>query len=95
MQGQAESGLERLHSRAERGLQQFLIADEPSKNFNEFHMELIGRTSVTRNYFENLVKALENGLSDVDSKATAAGGTQEGAPENFDCVYCGTGIQYR
>ena len=28
-------------------------------NFNE--------NSVTRNYFENLVRALENGLSDVDS----------------------------
>lgn len=28
--------------------------------------------SVTRNYFENLVRALENGLSDVDSNGAAS-----------------------
>lgn len=28
--------------------------------------------SVTKNYFENLVRALENGLADVDSQAAAA-----------------------
>lgn len=28
--------------------------------------------SVTRNYFENLVRALENGLSDVDSHGTCS-----------------------
>lgn len=67
LQGEAESGLERLHQCAEKELQVYLNADEPSKDFNEFRTKLAGLTSVTRNYFENLVRALENGLSDVDS----------------------------
>ncbi|RYR42713.1 hypothetical protein Ahy_A08g039160 isoform A [Arachis hypogaea] len=49
LQGEAESGLERLHQCAEKELQY-----------------------VTRNYFENLVRALENGLSDVDSNGAAS-----------------------
>ncbi|CAJ2679045.1 unnamed protein product [Trifolium pratense] len=79
LQGEAESGLERLHQCAEKELQQFLIAEEgPSKEFNDFRTKLAGLTSVTKNYFENLVRALENGLSDVDgngavfSKATSS-----------------------
>lgn len=71
LQGEAESGLERLHQCAEKELQGYLNVDGPSKDFNEFRMKLAGLTSVTRNYFENLVRALENGLSDVD----AHGGT--------------------
>ncbi|WCJ38898.1 RING/U-box superfamily protein [Euphorbia peplus] len=67
LQGEAESGLERLHQCAEKELQVYLSADGPSKDFNEFRTKLAGLTSVTRNYFENLVRALENGLSDVDS----------------------------
>ncbi|KAJ8615827.1 hypothetical protein MRB53_035199 [Persea americana] len=66
LQGEAESGLERLHQCAEKELQVFLDAAGPSKDFNEFRTKLAGLTSVTRNYFENLVRALENGLSDVD-----------------------------
>ncbi|CAH9077407.1 unnamed protein product [Cuscuta europaea] len=66
LQGEAESGLERLHQCAEKELQVYLNADGPSKDFNEFRTKLAGLTSVTRNYFENLVRALENGLSDVD-----------------------------
>ncbi|EOY09683.1 IBR domain-containing protein isoform 2 [Theobroma cacao] len=65
--GEAESGLERLHQCAEKELQVYLNAEGPSKDFNEFRTKLAGLTSVTRNYFENLVRALENGLSDVDS----------------------------
>jgi ariadne-1 len=79
LQGEAESGLERLHQCAEKELQQFLNAEEgPSKEFNDFRTKLAGLTSVTKNYFENLVRALENGLSDVDgngavfSKATSS-----------------------
>jgi ariadne-1 len=68
VQGEAESGLERLHQCAEKELSQFLIAEGPSKDFNGFRTKLAGLTSVTRNYFENLVRALENGLSDVDSR---------------------------
>lgn len=66
LQGEAESGLERLHQCAEKELQSYLNSEGPSKDFNEFRMKLAGLTSVTRNYFENLVRALENGLSDVD-----------------------------
>ncbi|KAG5242104.1 E3 ubiquitin-protein ligase [Salix suchowensis] len=67
LQGEAESGLERLHQSAEKELQQFIAADGPSKEFDEFRTKLAGLTSVTKNYFENLVRALENGLADVDS----------------------------
>ncbi|XP_054811962.1 probable E3 ubiquitin-protein ligase ARI7 isoform X10 [Prosopis cineraria] len=72
LQGEAESGLERLHQCAEKELQQYLNADGPSKEFNDFRTKLAGLTSVTRNYFENLVRALENGLSDVDSNGVAS-----------------------
>ncbi|KAH9670513.1 RING-type domain-containing protein [Citrus sinensis] len=86
LQGEAESGLERLHQCAEKELQIYLNADGPSKDFNEFRTKLAGLTSVTRNYFENLVRALENGLSDVDTHATCSrtgsskslGGTSRG-----------------
>ncbi|KAE9600394.1 hypothetical protein Lal_00045480 [Lupinus albus] len=67
LQGEAESGLERLHQCAEKELQVFLNAECPSREFNDFRTKLAGLTSVTRNYFENLVRALENCLSDVDS----------------------------
>ncbi|XP_077227066.1 putative E3 ubiquitin-protein ligase ARI8 [Tasmannia lanceolata] len=67
LQGEAESGLERLHQCAEKELQVYLEAEGPSKDFNEFRTKLAGLTSVTRNYFENLVRALEYGLSDVES----------------------------
>ncbi|KAF2300199.1 hypothetical protein GH714_010634 [Hevea brasiliensis] len=54
--GEAESGLERLHQCAEKELQQFLNAEGPSKEFDEFRTKLAG-----------LTRALENGLADVDS----------------------------
>ncbi|KAK6930591.1 Ariadne domain [Dillenia turbinata] len=86
LQGEAESGLERLHQCAEKELQIHLNSDGPSNEFNEFRTKLAGLTSVTRNYFENLVRALENGLSDVDScrasskmvNSKNAGGTSKG-----------------
>ncbi|XP_062226031.1 probable E3 ubiquitin-protein ligase ARI8 [Phragmites australis] len=65
LQGEAESGLERLHQCAEKELQVYLEAESPSKDFNDFRTKLAGLTSVTRNYFENLVRALETGLNDV------------------------------
>ncbi|GER41654.1 RING/U-box superfamily protein [Striga asiatica] len=67
---EAEAGLERLHQCAEKELMNYLNADGPSKDFNDFRTKLAGLTSVTRNYFENLVKALENGLSDVSQAAS-------------------------
>ncbi|CAO2837482.1 unnamed protein product [Amaranthus hypochondriacus] len=75
LQGEAESGLERLHQCAEKELQVYLNADGPSKEFNEFRTKLAGLTSVTRNYFENLVRALENGLSDVDAHGASSRST--------------------
>ncbi|KAJ4723272.1 RBR-type E3 ubiquitin transferase [Melia azedarach] len=72
LQGEAESGLERLHQCAEKELQQFLNDESPSKEFNDFRTKLAGLTSVTKNYFENLVRALENGLADVDSHAACS-----------------------
>ncbi|XP_042483105.1 probable E3 ubiquitin-protein ligase ARI7 isoform X2 [Macadamia integrifolia] len=72
LQGEAESGLERLHQCAEKELQVYLNGDGPTPSFNEFRTKLAGLTSVTRNYFENLVRALENGLSDVDSHGTCS-----------------------
>ncbi|KAL5214825.1 hypothetical protein ABZP36_003977 [Zizania latifolia] len=65
LQGEAESGLERLHQCAEKELQIYLEAESPSKDFNDFRTKLAGLTSVTHNYFENLVRALETGLNDV------------------------------
>ncbi|KAL5707848.1 RBR-type E3 ubiquitin transferase [Ranunculus cassubicifolius] len=70
LQGQAESQLECLHKCAEKEFN-VLVEDEdeegePSGDFNEFRKKLAGLTSVARNYFENLVQALEKGLADVD-----------------------------
>eukprot|EP00249_Psilotum_nudum_P022331 c28474_g1_i2 orf=611-2407(-) len=65
LQGEAEAGLERLHQCAEKDLQVYLEGDSPQSSFNDFRTKLAGLTSVTRTYFENLVRALENGLADV------------------------------
>ncbi|KAJ0507354.1 putative transcription factor C2H2 family [Helianthus annuus] len=68
VQGEAEVGLERLHGCAEKELQTFIENGEATEEeFNSFRVKLTGLTSVTRSYFENLVRALENGLSEVDS----------------------------
>ncbi|PIA53345.1 hypothetical protein AQUCO_00900133v1 [Aquilegia coerulea] len=67
LQGMAETGLERLHSCAEKDLKVYIEAEEPSEKFYEFRTKLTGLTSVTREYFEKLVQALENGLADVDT----------------------------
>ncbi|CAI9762847.1 unnamed protein product [Fraxinus pennsylvanica] len=75
LQGEAETGLERLHQCAEKELQNYLNAEGQSKDFNDFRTKLAGLTSVTRNYFENLVRALENGLSDVDSQGASSKAT--------------------
>ncbi|XP_020245729.1 probable E3 ubiquitin-protein ligase ARI8 isoform X1 [Asparagus officinalis] len=72
LQGEAESGLERLHQCTEKELQAYLDAETPMKDFNDFRTKLAGLTSVTRNYFENLVRALESGLKDVGSSNNQA-----------------------
>ncbi|KAJ0972327.1 hypothetical protein J5N97_020286 [Dioscorea zingiberensis] len=65
LQGEAESGLERLHQCVEKELQIYLEAETSVRDFNDFRTKLAGLTCVTRNYFENLVRALETGLKDV------------------------------
>ncbi|KAL3834102.1 hypothetical protein ACJIZ3_008838 [Penstemon smallii] len=69
LQGEAESALERLHHGAEQEMVQYF--DYKSvvslKSFTDFRTKLVSLTAVTRNFFENLVKALENGLSEVES----------------------------
>lgn len=64
--------MERLHQCAEKEFQGYLNSEGPSQEFNEFRTKLAGLTSVTKNYFENLVRALENGLSDVDSHTVSS-----------------------
>ncbi|KAG6409433.1 hypothetical protein SASPL_127472 [Salvia splendens] len=96
LQGEAESGLERLHQCAEKEFQVYLNSEGPSQEFNEFKTKLAGLTSVTKNYFENLVRALENGLSDVDSHTVssragssqaAGGGSGKGRSSKGKGVY--------
>ncbi|XP_026431651.1 probable E3 ubiquitin-protein ligase ARI7 [Papaver somniferum] len=70
LQGEAESALERLHQCAEQEIQLYLKDDLP-EDFFSFHVKLDGLTVTTKNYFDNLVRALENGLSEVDSEAAA------------------------
>ncbi|KAI3511634.1 hypothetical protein L1887_18790 [Cichorium endivia] len=72
LQGEAEAGLERLHQCAEKELHTYLDANASQDDFNNFRTKLAGLTSVTRNYFENLVRALENGLSDVDAHGASS-----------------------
>ncbi|KAK9054120.1 hypothetical protein SSX86_025197 [Deinandra increscens subsp. villosa] len=83
VQGEAEAGLERLHRCAEKELQTYIVNEEATvEMFNGFRVKLAGLTSVTRSYFENLVKALENGLSEVDTHETCAktrSGSEQGA----------------
>lgn len=72
LQGEAETGLERLHDCAENELWVHLTEKGPSENFNDFRKKLVGLTGVTRTYFENLVRALGNGLSEVNSYTIVA-----------------------
>uniref|UniRef100_A0A0E0IMA2 RBR-type E3 ubiquitin transferase n=1 Tax=Oryza nivara TaxID=4536 RepID=A0A0E0IMA2_ORYNI len=91
LQGEAESGLERLHKCAEKDMREFLpTADstQPSlslQDFGEFRVKLSGLTSVTRNYFENLVQTLEAGLQDVratDQSASVSTSSSKKPPTN-------------
>ncbi|KAF8108678.1 hypothetical protein N665_0104s0005 [Sinapis alba] len=67
LQGEAQVGLERLHHCAEVEFKQFVSkTEDPSKDFDDNRMKLTCLTRVTKTYFKNLVKALENGLADVE-----------------------------
>ncbi|XP_078447141.1 putative E3 ubiquitin-protein ligase ARI7 [Wolffia australiana] len=86
LQGEAESGLERLHQCAEKELQAFIDAEGPSKEFNEFRTKLAGLTSVTRNYFENLVRTLESGLQDVSTSGGQHAASSKSSSSKFGGV---------
>ena len=64
-QDEAESNLERLHHCIEKDIHKYLNKERPEEEFKNFRSKLSSLTTVTRNYFENLVKALENGLEDT------------------------------
>ncbi|GAQ91019.1 hypothetical protein KFL_007140020 [Klebsormidium nitens] len=79
-QGDAEANLERLHQCAEKDLNQFLNDDPAAPTdmtFTEFKTKLAGLTTVTRGYFDSLVRDLETGLKSVDGKAAAEAGTSK------------------
>lgn len=61
--GQAETVLEKLHHCAEAEAEEYLGFRK--KGFEEFRVKLAGLTKVAKNYFENLVKALEGNLDEV------------------------------
>ncbi|OAY37414.1 hypothetical protein MANES_11G099800v8 [Manihot esculenta] len=68
LQGQAEIGLERLHRCAELELIPFIpyYRDRPTpKEFHDYYLKLINLTTVTKNYFQNLVRFFQNGLCAV------------------------------
>ncbi|KAK9989329.1 hypothetical protein SO802_029568 [Lithocarpus litseifolius] len=68
LQGEAESNLERLHHCIEKDIHNYLNKERPEEEFKNFRAKLSSLTTVTGNYFENLVKALENGLEDTSSQ---------------------------
>ncbi|KAK1264978.1 putative E3 ubiquitin-protein ligase ARI8 [Acorus gramineus] len=64
LQGEAETGLEKFHKTAEEGLHAFLDAEGWREGFFDFRVKLLHLTWVTRKYYENLFKELENGNCD-------------------------------
>ncbi|KAJ4807793.1 RING/U-box superfamily protein [Rhynchospora pubera] len=84
LQGEAEAGLERLHQCAEKELQEYFNnyenpTDIPIyEDFRQYRVKLCSLTSVTKNYFENLVRALENGLEDVSCSSSQTSTSKKG-----------------
>ncbi|XP_026398345.1 probable E3 ubiquitin-protein ligase ARI8 [Papaver somniferum] len=72
LQGQAENELERLHGCGEKELQPYLDPINPLEDFNDFRKKIDRLTKDTKNHFENLVRGLENGLSEVDCERERA-----------------------
>ncbi|KAL7109197.1 hypothetical protein ACP275_06G160300 [Erythranthe tilingii] len=65
LQGQAELNLERLHHCAEKEMQAYAKGDCSLNEFVAFREKVVDLTSITKSYFEKLVTALENDLSEV------------------------------
>lgn len=70
LQGEAEAALERLHHCAEKEMKKYVKAEAALDDFGEFCRKLKTLTCVTKNYFENLVGAFENGLCEVESSSS-------------------------
>ncbi|XP_065846864.1 probable E3 ubiquitin-protein ligase ARI8 [Euphorbia lathyris] len=90
LQGEAENGLEKLHDFTEKELEPFLEAYDLSVDFSKFRTMLIALTVVTGNYFEKLVRALENGLSDVvpSCDLPAASSSSKEVEDYWHCDRC-------
>ncbi|KAJ4845877.1 hypothetical protein Tsubulata_015943 [Turnera subulata] len=70
LQGQAEDSLERLHHCMEEEMKPFFepdIAGSMEEEFQKVSAKLKELAPCAKTYFENLVKALENNLADVES----------------------------
>ncbi|CAN1171569.1 Probable E3 ubiquitin-protein ligase ARI7 [Linum perenne] len=67
LQGQAESCLDKLHDCAEKEMKKFAMEGSCIHEYVSFRMKLHELTKLCKTYFENLVGALENGLSDVQT----------------------------
>ncbi|KAL8051584.1 hypothetical protein ABFX02_06G156900 [Erythranthe guttata] len=65
LQGQAEANLERLHHCAEEEMWKYGKEEYCTAGFGAFRRNLVNLTNVTSKYFEELVRALENDLSEV------------------------------
>ena len=66
---------------ADKELQGFIDGESPAKDFNDFCSKLVNLTKVTGTYFENLLQALEKGLSDVtNGQARVEASSSEASP---------------
>ncbi|KAK7260404.1 hypothetical protein RIF29_26422 [Crotalaria pallida] len=81
-QGEADASLEKFHHYLESKLHEFLNG-EALDGFNEFRFKIINLTNAARNYFDGLVRALENGLVDVKGFSNMSeSSNQEGFQKN-------------
>lgn len=95
LQGQAETGLERLHSYAEKEVKFFYISEAPkhiSHQFIGLREKLIDSTNLTKNYFEKMVSSLENKLAEVhETKVKKDDEANDKKKENEENVRNGEG----
>ncbi|KAL2631759.1 hypothetical protein R1flu_016445 [Riccia fluitans] len=88
LQGEAEARLETLDRCVEKGVHYYLEA-EPTptqSHFNLFSIRLVGLTVVTKRFFDNLVKALEKGMTDVVGRDAQEGNANRGEAEEREEV---------
>ncbi|CAN1323685.1 Probable E3 ubiquitin-protein ligase ARI10 [Linum perenne] len=76
LQGQAETCLDKLHYCAEKEMKKFTMEGSCIHEYVSFRMKLQELTKLCKTYFENLVGALENGLSDVQTSGVQMSGVK-------------------